>query len=178
MKNIPDKSWNPYLTGALIGLLCLFTFYTVDRPMGFARAFAQITVMIENVFIPEHVKTNEFIQRVFPAFARGTGIEWQLMLLIGLFIGAFASSRTSGEFKQSSLPAMWEHRFCSSKAKRWITAYTGGIILFLGLWTAGGCTMGHGINGSMQLALSGWVFFMMVFAAGIITAKIMYRGVK
>lgn len=178
MKILSNKSWNPYLTGALIGLLCLFTFYTVDRPMGFARAFAQITVMTENVFLPEHVKSSEFIQQVLPAVVRGSGIEWQLMLLIGVLIGAFASSKTSGEFKKASLPILWESRFGKSKSKRLITAYIGGIILFVGLWIAGGCTMGHGINGSMQLALSGWIFFMMVFAAGIITAKIMYRGAK
>ncbi len=178
MNFLSKKSWNPYVVGILIGFLALFTFYTVDRPMGFARAFAQVTVMIEKVFIPGHVNSNQFIRQSDPSSVSSTGIEWQLMLLIGVFIGAVASSKSSGDFKKETLPPLWQKRFGPSKAKRLIISYISGIILFIGTWIAGGCTMSHGINGSMQLALSGWVFFMVVFATGIITAMTIYRRVK
>jgi uncharacterized membrane protein YedE/YeeE len=39
---------------------------------------------------------------------------------------------------------------------------------------AGGCTSGHGISGSLQLALSGWVFFASVFVSGILTALLLF----
>jgi hypothetical protein len=39
---------------------------------------------------------------------------------------------------------------------------------------AGGCTSGHGISGSLQLALSGWVFFASVFVSGILTALMLF----
>jgi uncharacterized membrane protein YedE/YeeE len=39
---------------------------------------------------------------------------------------------------------------------------------------AGGCASGHGISGSLQLALSGWVFFASVFVSGILTALMLF----
>ena len=45
----------------------------------------------------------------------------------------------------------------------------------VGARLAGGCTSGHGISGSLQLALSGWLFFACVFASGMITARVMFR---
>jgi hypothetical protein len=177
MNFLVKKTWNPYLTGALIGVLAVSTFYFVDKPMGFAKAFAQVTVIIEKIIAPEYVE-NSNIQQALPVRAGGLEMNWHLMLFIGVFIGAFISSKLSGEFKVETVPIVWKKRYGDSKIRRLITAYAGGILLFTGTWIAGGCTMSHGINGSMQLALSGWVFFMVVFAAGIITAMIMYRSVQ
>jgi uncharacterized membrane protein YedE/YeeE len=39
---------------------------------------------------------------------------------------------------------------------------------------ADGCTSGHGISGSLQLALSSWTFFLVLFGAGIATAFTMF----
>jgi hypothetical protein len=39
---------------------------------------------------------------------------------------------------------------------------------------ADGCTSGHGISGCLQLAVSGWLFFIVMFASGILTAKLLY----
>lgn len=178
MNFLSKKSWSPYIVGALIGFLSIFTFYTVDKPMGFAKPFAQLTVTIEKLIVPEHVKNNHNIQKALPTGTRGIEMNWHLMLIIGVFIGAFISSKLSGEFRKESIPPLWQNRFGKSKTKRLIAAYIGGSILFLGTWIAGGCTMFHGINGSMQLALSGWIFFMMVFITGIVTAMATYRGVK
>jgi uncharacterized membrane protein YedE/YeeE len=40
---------------------------------------------------------------------------------------------------------------------------------------AGGCTSGHGISGSLQLALSSWTFLVTMFVAGTITALLLFR---
>lgn len=178
MNFLKRKSWNPYIVGALIGLLAVSTFYTANRPMGIAMAFSQTTAMIQKFFIPEYVKSNEFIQKAIPVVAKGAGIDWLWMLVLGVFIGAFISSKISGEFKKEVVPELWKKRFGPGKTKRLITAFLGGSMILFGARLAGGCTTWHGINGSLQLALSGWIFFMVVFITGIITARIMYRGVK
>jgi uncharacterized membrane protein YedE/YeeE len=59
--------------------------------------------------------------------------------------------------------------------KRMIAAFIGGAILLFGARLAGGCTSGHGISGTMQLALSSWIFFPVMFITGIITARILFR---
>ena len=54
-------------------------------------------------------------------------------------------------------------------------AFVGGAIIMYGARMAGGCTSGHGISGSLQLAVSSWVFFLTMFAAGVVTALILFR---
>jgi len=75
------------------------------------------------------------------------------------------------------VPTLWARRFGASPAKRYAGAFFGGLLLMLGARVAGGCTSGHGISGSLQLALSGWVFFASIFASGLATAFLLYKGV-
>jgi uncharacterized membrane protein YedE/YeeE len=56
-----------------------------------------------------------------------------------------------------------------------VVAFLGGVIIMYGARMAGGCTSGHGISGSLQLAVSSWVFFLTMFAFGIGTALILFR---
>ena len=56
-----------------------------------------------------------------------------------------------------------------------IAAFVGGIIILYGARLAGGCTSGHGISGTLQLAVSSWVFFISMFGTGIATAALMFR---
>jgi len=174
MEFLQKKSWSPYIAGALIGLLAVFTFYTADRPIGVSRAFSQTAAMIQEVFAPEYVRGNEYIQEAMPMVIKGVGIDWLWMLVLGIFIGALISSTMSGEFKKEVVPELWKSRFGSGKTSRLIAAFIGGVLLLFGARLAGGCTAWHGINGSLQLALSGWIFFMVVFITGIITARIIY----
>jgi uncharacterized membrane protein YedE/YeeE len=55
-----------------------------------------------------------------------------------------------------------------------LVALAGGIILGFGSRFAGGCTSGHGISGTLQLAVSSWVSAIFFFVGGIITAHIIY----
>jgi uncharacterized membrane protein YedE/YeeE len=54
-------------------------------------------------------------------------------------------------------------------------AVLGGVLVMYGARLAGGCTSGHGISGSLQLAVGGWTFFMVMFAAGAATALIIFK---
>jgi uncharacterized membrane protein YedE/YeeE len=55
-----------------------------------------------------------------------------------------------------------------------VTAFCGGIILGFGARWAGGCTSGHGISGTLQLAVSGWLAVVAFFASGGLVAYITY----
>ena len=37
-----------------------------------------------------------------------------------------------------------------------------------------GCTSGHGISGGLQLAVSSWTFFFVMFASGVATAFLLF----
>jgi len=162
------KRWSPYATGTLIGILSWFAFLSVDRPIGVSTAIAKTSGMVAAQFTPDHVARNAYFNKFRPA------VDWEWMLVVGLALGAFVSSRLSGDRPVEPVDRLWVNRFGSSQWKRYAAAFVGGVVLMVGARLAGGCTSGHGISGSLQLALSGWVFFASVFAAGIVTAFLLF----
>ena len=168
MKWLKAKRWRPYVAGALIGFLSWFTFLTVDRPIGVSSAVVRTVAMAESVAAPQHVKTNLYFQK-FPA-----SIDWEWALVAGMLAGAALSSRLSGSASIERVPELWMRRFGPSVAKRYAAAFLGGVLLIGGARLAGGCTSGHGISGSLQLALSSWTFFLTLFASGVAAAAWLY----
>ena len=164
------KRWSPYLVGALIGVLSWFAFWTVDRPIGVSTAVARTVGMLERVVAPGHVASNAYFSKFRPA------VDWEWMLVLGMALGAFVSSRMSGDRPAEPVPALWRARFGASPSKRYAAAFLGGAVLMFGARLAGGSTSGHGISGSLQLALSGWVFFASLFASGLVTAFAVFGG--
>jgi uncharacterized membrane protein YedE/YeeE len=70
---------------------------------------------------------------------------------------------------------MWVERFGDSLGLRLAFGFAGGFLLALGARITGGCTSGHGISGTLQLALSSWISLICFFIGGVITAFLMYR---
>lgn len=100
------------------------------------------------------------------------------MLVAGVFIGAYLSSKFSGDrgSPASGVPALWQRRFGPSRAKRYAGAFFGGALLMFGARLAQGCTSGHGISGALQLAVSSWLFVAMFVVSGIAAAFAIYGG--
>lgn len=168
MNILRRKHWSPYAVGALIGVLSWFAFASVDRPIGVSTALARTVGMAESAVAAQHVRENAYFAKFRPA------IDWEWMLVAGLFLGALVSAKLSGDRDPDPVPALWRARFGGSAMARYTGAFAGGVLLMFGARLAGGCTSGHGISGSLQLALSGWVFFAMVFASGLATAFTIY----
>ena len=98
-----------------------------------------------------------------------------VMLVIGVVIGAFVSSMLSGTFALTWTPTLWAMTFGSAYLPRLLVAVVGGVLLGFGSRWAGGCTSGHGISGTLQLAVSGWLAAICFFIGGIATAMVIYR---
>ena len=64
--------------------------------------------------------------------------------------------------------------FRSQRSKRFAAAFFGGALMMFGARLAQGCTSGHGISGALQLALSSWIFAVLLFAAGTIVTFLIY----
>ena len=172
MSLLNKRRWSPYLAGALLGVLSWFAFLTAGVPLGVSSTFVRTVGMAESVVAPAHVQGNAYFQ------ATKVKLDWEWMIVAGIFIGALLSSRLSKEPKEDQVPALWASRFGSSPGKRMAGAFIGGVLLIFGARLAGGCTSGHGLSGSMQLAVSGWVFFACIFAGGVATAQLLFRGGK
>lgn len=162
-------AWSPYLVGALIGLLSMATFYFSNKPLSVSTAYARMAGMVGNLFSKGHTENLKFYQDKKPK------VEWQVMLVLGMLLGALIAAATGGEMAAAWVPAMWENRFGPDIPLRLGLAFLGGVLLAYGARLAGGCTSGHGISGALQLAVSSWVALAGFFLAGVTTAMLLYR---
>lgn len=162
-------AWSPYLVGALIGVLCMATFYFSDKPLGVSTAYARLAGLIGNLFSKGHTESLKFYQDKKPK------IDWEVMLLFGVILGAFIAAYTGGEITAAWVPALWEERFGPDVALRVGVAFLGGALVAYGARLAGGCTSGHGISGALQLSVSSWIALPCFFIAAVATAMLLYR---
>lgn len=161
------RSWSPYLVGALIGVLSWFSFASVDRPLGITTAFEDTAALAVQAAAPAVAENNAYYEEEDekPKIDR----EW--MLVVGVFIGAWLSSKLSGDRGRSGeVPPRWRRRFGPGTAKRYAGAFFGGMLLMLGARLAQGCTSGHGLRGALQLAVSSWRVVAVFVSAGIAAA--------
>jgi uncharacterized membrane protein YedE/YeeE len=169
MVRAENKGWSPYLAGALTGVVIIASAWIAGNYFGASACFVRIAAFIEKIFSPEHVAGTVYFRWFGPT------VDWQVMLVLGILIGSFISSKTDGSFRLKAVPDMWASRFGLSPVKRGIFAFTGGVILMFGARLAGGCPSGYGLGAMVQLAVSGLVVVICFFIGGIISAKIIYR---
>ena len=155
-----------YLVGAGIGVLSWVVFVVVNAPIGITTALSEVSGAAAVPLIgAEAVAANPYWAKTVPAWDYGT------LFLVGTFLGALISSISERTFKWELVPATWEERFGRRIAPRFLAAFLGGVLAMFGARLAGGCTSGHGISGSLQLAVSSWTFFIVMFISGVLTAR-------
>ncbi|HUT34482.1 MAG TPA: YeeE/YedE thiosulfate transporter family protein [Planctomycetota bacterium] len=162
------RRWSPYIAGVGIGVLCCLAFLLSDKTIGCSTAFARSAGMIERLFRGTRVDEQPYYQQFKPV------VDWEWMLVLGLLLGAAASSWLSGEFALHWVPPLWAARAGADPAARWAVALFGGICLGFGARWAGGCTSGHGISGTLQLAVSSWIAVAGFFVGGIVAAVLLF----
>ena len=163
------KQWSPYAVGIGIGILSWLTFLLSDKPIGCSTAFARTSGMIERLFRGDKVKGKPYYQKFTPT------VDWEWMLVLGIVMGAFISAKLSGQFQLQWLPAKWIGTFGNAISARMAFTFFGGILMGIGSRWAGGCTSGHGISGTLQLAVSSWLAAICFFIGGIATAMLIFR---
>ncbi len=170
MELLKKKEWSPYLAGTMLGLVYILSIAIGSIIPGASGAFENIGGLIARAMHPA-LAQNTYFRFVMPP-----GITTAVMMLLGIFLGAFISARLSGDFKLQSVPdPQWRRVFGDSLGKRWIIAFLGGIILEFGAGIAGGCTSGLAIGGGLFLAPGAFIFIGAMFLSGIPVAMLMYR---
>lgn len=162
------SEWSPHVVGVGIGFLSCAAFVLSDKPIGCSTAFARTSGMLEQLLRGRKTREMDYYRQFVPE------VDWEWMLVLGIVLGAFTSAWLSGEFRLEWVPSLWAAAFGSESLPRLVTAFCGGVIMGFGARWAGGCTSGHGISGTLQLAVSGWLAVAAFFAAGTATAFIIY----
>jgi hypothetical protein len=162
--------WSPYVAGGLLGFVGVLAVALSNSLLGASGAFENVAGLIGKAIAPGAFN-NMYFNFVMPP-----GITWQVILLVGVFLGGMLAARLSHTWKWRWMPdKQWTEVLGSSRAKRWAIAFFGAIILEVGAGIAGGCTSGLAISGGMLLVPAAFIFIAGMFGSGILTALIIYR---
>ncbi|MGI5832761.1 MAG: YeeE/YedE thiosulfate transporter family protein [Thermoguttaceae bacterium] len=160
--------WSPYAVGIGIGVLSWLAFLLSNKPIGCSTAFVKSAGLLERLFRGPKVDERPYYQQFAPR------IDWDWMLVFGVLVGALASSLLAGQVEWLWVPAKWAAEIGTCAPTRWLVALLGGFLAGFGARWAGGCTSGHGISGTLQLAVSSWIAAIGFFVGGIATTMLIY----
>ena len=174
-KNV-SKGWSPYLAGALVGLLAIASAWLTTvllgktSYLGASTTFVRAAGMLIGTVDQSYVAENAYYIK------EKVVLDWQFMMVIGIFIGAFISAKLDGSYKLEAVPPEWEARFGGSVTKRAVAAILGGAVMMLGARMSDGCPSGHGLSGMMQMSVSAYVALAFFFGFGALVANLAYRS--
>lgn len=174
------RAWSPWVVGLALGVLSWFAFATAQHGLGITTPFEQAAALATHSLASQSTGITSYL-----AEEDAPKIGWEWTLVVGVFLGSFISATiarrgrsmdtsSSGSSGTQSIPPLWAARFGHSVPLRMAAAFGGGIILMLGARIARGCTSGHGITGSLQLAAASWIFISVAFAVAVVTAFVLF----
>jgi len=160
---------NPYLGGFGIGLILFTIFLLVGKGLGASGSLTRLLIFGMGEVAPSFTSSIAYFQKYLGAETHPL-YHWLLFMFVGTLVGSLIAGlrgkRTRMEIYKGPN---------TTNRRRIITAMAGGIIAAIGARLAGGCTSGLALTGASVLGLAAWVFFLSVFAAGLIVAFFMRR---
>ena len=165
----PDKFWNPYLAGILLGLVLLASYVIMAHGLGASGGAKRLGEFALEVVASDHVEN-------MPYFAQGAAggkhrlDNWLVFEILGVFLGGLISATLAGRFKPQVVRGPK-----ASIRNRLILGFTGGVIMGVAARMARGCTSGQALSGGALFSVGGWVFMLAVFAGGYAMAYFVRR---
>lgn len=159
-----ERYSNPYLVGIFLGLILLFSFYTMGRGLGSSSTFARVAAAGVEWVAPQHARANGYFSG-YIAEGRSPLMDWLVFLSLGAGLGglfsAFVSKRIRGEVARG--PSI------GVSARLWL-ALVGGMLSGFAARLARGCTSGQALTGASELAFGSWVFMFCIFGGAYAAA--------
>ncbi len=148
--------WNPYVAGALLGLVLLATYAVTGRGLGATAAFGAVDAWLVSLVAPEHAAASAALAKYFND---GSPLmSWTLFLVAGAFVGALISGAIGHRIR-----FIVERGPHVSVNRRLVLAFVGGLIAAYGAKIAKGCTSGQALTGGAILNVGSLVFMLAVF---------------
>jgi hypothetical protein len=132
MSGTPEKGWNPYLAGALTGLVMVLSVGLTGKYFGASTSFVVTSGMLERLVAPERVAGMTYFVKT------GIAFDWQWMFVVGILLGSFLAAKLFDDFHWQAVPPMWQSRFGPSRLKRGLVAFAGGAVAMFGARLADG----------------------------------------
>jgi len=162
-----QRPWSPYVAGVGLGLVVTASMAVFGHRLSGAGAYQHLSGFVGRQVAPGSI----YWRYVVP-----TGVTWDVLVLLGSVVGAFAAAKLAGEFAVRTMPdRQWVEVFGPSVARRWLLAFLGSMLTEVAGGLAGGCTASLAVSGGAVLAPGAFVFIGGMFAGGIPTALLLYR---
>lgn len=163
------RYWNPYVAGALLGLVLLATFLVAGQGLG-ASAFPKRTLALAaHEVAPAWTEQNTQLG-TYVADGANPLRNWLVVEVVAVILGGFLSAVLAGRFKAT----VERGPRITVKSRLWLAA-GGGVVMGFAAALARGCTSGQALSGGAMLATGSWVFMMAVFAGGYALAYAVRR---
>jgi uncharacterized membrane protein YedE/YeeE len=162
----PERLWNPYVGGVVLGLVLLATFLVMGFGLGAASAGWRLGVSALGAVAPAHVAGTPTL-----AAAGERPLDaWIVYEVAGMALGGVVAAATSGRLRREVLRGP-----TFGPGPRLALAVGGGILMGAGARLARGCTSGQALSGGALLSVGSWAFMLAVFAGGYAVAQLARR---
>jgi len=160
---------NPYLGGALLGVVLFLAFFITGNGLGASGGLNRMLVYVQNLFVPEHIDQVPYLLKMAGGNTNPLD-SWIVYLTVGTILGGLLSGLAGRRMRVETNkgPRI-------SNRTRWIMAFLGGILMGYGARLARGCTSGQALSGGAVLSVGSWAFMFAVFAGAYALAYFLRR---
>ncbi len=165
----PRPYLDPYLAGALLGLVLFLSFFITGGGLGASGALARVQTGVLDAVAPTHVDRTAY----FAEMAGGHRNPWNdtsVFMLVGTALGGLASGLANRRFKLELRKGP-----NIGNRTRLLTALAGGALMGYGARLARGCTSGQALSGGAVLSVGSWAFALAIFASAYALAWFVRR---
>jgi len=144
--------WNPWISGALIGLMVPGLYLIVGRRFGVSSSLRHLGAICAPKAKSDYLRLHNWRDH-----------KWNLVFVAGLIAGSFVASQFLTAEPLDLLPE------AADSAGGALRLGFGGMLVGFGARYAGGCTSGHTISGISNLNPASLVATTAFFAGGLIS---------
>jgi uncharacterized membrane protein YedE/YeeE len=151
------KYMNPYLGGALLGIVLIVAFWVSGRGLGASGAPKSAIVAAVKTVAPTHAEKTAYYKDYLESHPSPLK-SWLVFEMMGVLVGGFLSGAIAGrlKFKVEKSPKI-------TNKTRIIFAALGGIFFGFGSQLGRGCTSGSALTGMAVLSVGGFVTMAAIF---------------
>lgn len=160
---------NPYVAGALLGLVLFAAFFFTGNGLGASGGLNRMIIWAIDALAPQHAARVSYLVS-YAGGDKNALDHWIVLMTVGIFIGGFVSAWFNRRLTWETIKGP-----NISVRTRWLMAMGGGIITGFGARLARGCTSGQGLSGAATLSVGSWAFLLAFFAGGYLLAYFVRR---
>lgn len=160
----PKKYMNPYLGGALLGIVLIVAFWVSGRGLGASGAAKSAIVAGVKTVAPSHAENTAYYKDYLETHPSPLK-SWLVFEMMGVLVGGFLSGALAGrlKFNVEKSPKI-------TNKTRLIFATLGGVFFGFGSQLGRGCTSGSALTGMAVLSVGGFVTMAAIFGTAFALA--------